>query len=85
MPKPFVVGVDLGHLAPPPGQALGRGGPVDRLAAQLAGVDGLALDDRMDLDARRPFAVGGDDGLEAHQVVGHERRGGRELDAPCPG
>ena len=48
----FVIGFHLGHLAAPAGQALGRGGPVDRLAAEIAGIDGLALDDGMDLDAR---------------------------------
>ena len=59
--EPLVIGLDLGHLAAPLGQALGRGGPVDGLPAQIAGVDGLALDHRVELEARRPLASGGHD------------------------
>ena len=79
-PQAVVIGLDLGHLATPLGQSLGRGGPVDRLAAQVAGVDRLALDDGVELQAARPLPVGGDDGLEADEVVGHHRRGREEVD-----
>ena len=82
--RPVVVGLDLRHLAAPLGQSLGRGGPVDGLAAQVAGVDGLALDDGMELQAARPLAVGGDDGLEADEVVGHQRRGREQVDDQTP-
>ena len=79
-PQSVVVGLDLGHLAAPLGQALGGGGPVDRLAAQVAGVDGLPFDDRVEFEAPRPLPVGGDDGLEADEVVGHDRRRREQVD-----
>ncbi len=75
-----MIGLDLRYLATPLGQALGGGGPVDRLPAQIAGVDGFALDHGMELQAPRPLAVRGDDGLEADEVVGDERRGREEVD-----
>ena len=58
-PRGVVVGLDDRDLAPPPGQPLDRRGPLDGLAAQVAGLDLLVVDDRRDLDARRPLAPAG--------------------------
>jgi hypothetical protein len=44
-------------------------GPLDRLTALVAGLDLLAVDDRRDLDARRPRAAGGHDHLEGDHVA----------------
>ena len=79
-PQPVVVGLDLRHLAAPTGQALRRGGALDGLAAQIARVDRLAFDHRVELEAPGPLPVGGADGLEAGEIVRDQGRRREEVD-----
>lgn len=84
--EPGVVGLHLGHLAPPLGEPLAGCGLLDRATAPVLRVDGDAVDDRADLETGGPPTPGGDD-----DVVGDEPRdrgrgpGSTDLDAPGHG
>ena len=76
--QPRVVGLDLGHLAAPLGQALARASPGRPVGRTGTWGRRRPVDDRADLDAGRPLAPGGHDDLEGGQVGG----GGRVLVEP---